>query len=292
MLSMTGYGRAEVRRNGTACTAELRSVNSRYLEVVSRLPRSLTQREGDIKELIRSRVNRGKISITLTLEKDANGEVPLTVNASAAKSYYKLLNQLRKAVKIREQVKLEHLLKFSEVLEAADAGESDETEWAVVEEALGQALEDLNAMRAKEGTELARDLEQRVQAMAKAVDTIEGLSRKRVPQERSRLQERVGELISDKSVIDQNRLELEVILLAEKLDVTEECVRFRSHIKFFIEALRGEEAAGRKLNFLVQEINREANTIGSKSNDVEIAHLVVRMKEEMEKVREQLQNIE
>ncbi len=292
MLSMTGYGRAEVRRNGTACTAELRSVNSRYLEVVSRLPRSLTQREGDIKELIRSRVNRGKISITLTLEKDATGEVPLTVNASAAKSYYKLLNQLRKAVKIREQVKLEHLLKFSEVLEAADAGESDETEWAVVEEALGQALEDLNAMRAKEGTELARDLEQRVQAMAKAVDTIEGLSRKRIPQERSRLQERVGELISDKSVIDQNRLELEVILLAEKLDVTEECVRFRSHIKFFIEALRGEEAAGRKLNFLVQEINREANTIGSKSNDVEIAHLVVRMKEEMEKVREQLQNIE
>lgn len=292
MLSMTGYGRAEVRRNGTTCTAELRSVNSRFLEVVSRLPRQLTQREGDIKELIRSRVNRGKISIALTLEKDANGEVPLTVNASAAKSYYKLLNQLRKAVKIREQVKLEHLLKFSEVLEAADAGEPDETEWEVVEEAVGQALGDLNAMRGKEGAELARDLEQRVEAMAKAVDTIEELSRKRIPEERSRLQERVGELISDKSVIDQNRLELEVILLAEKLDVTEECVRFRSHIKFFIEALHGEDAAGRKLNFLVQEINREANTIGSKSNDVEIAHLVVGMKEELEKVREQLQNIE
>lgn len=292
MLSMTGYGRAEVRKKGMTCTAELRSVNSRFLEVVSRLPRSLSQRENDIKELVRSLVTRGKVSVALTLERDTNGEIPLTVNAAAARSYYRLLNQLRKAVRIREQVKLEHLLKFSEVLEAADEAEPDETEWEIVREALGQALGDLNSMRAKEGAELARDLEERIRRMGEAVDTIEQLSKERIPEERKRLQERVAELVNDKNIVDQNRLELEVILLADKLDVTEECVRFRSHVKFFLEALRGEEAAGRRLNFLVQEINREANTIGSKSNDTEIAHLVVQMKEELEKVREQLQNIE
>ncbi|MBI2619330.1 MAG: YicC family protein [Ignavibacteriales bacterium] len=292
VLSMTGYGRAELSRSGISCSVEVRSVNSRFLEVVSRLPRSLSHRESDVKEVVRSRVSRGKISLSVTLEKEPNGDIPLSVNAAAARSYYKLLNQLRKAVRIREQVKLEHLLKFSEVLEATDAEESDEAEWEAVRTAIGKALDDLNAMRGKEGGELALDLEQRVRWMGEAVDKIDELSRQRIPEERKRLQERVAELLADKSVVDQNRLELEVILLAERLDVTEECVRFRSHTKFFLEAMKGEESAGRKLNFLVQEINREANTIGSKSNDAEIAHLVVRMKEELEKVREQLQNIE
>lgn len=292
VLSMTGYGRAELSRSGISCSVEVRSVNSRFLEVVSRLPRSLSHRESDVKEVVRSRVSRGKISLSVTLEKEPNGDIPLSVNAAAARSYYKLLNQLRKAVRIREQVKLEHLLKFSEVLEATDAEESDEAEWEAVRTAIGKALDDLNAMRGKEGGELALDLEQRVRWMGEAVDKIDELSRQRIPEERKRLRERVAELLADKSVVDQNRLELEVILLAERLDVTEECVRFRSHTKFFLEAMKGEESAGRKLNFLVQEINREANTIGSKSNDAEIAHLVVRMKEELEKVREQLQNIE
>lgn len=292
MLSMTGYGRAEISRNGTTCSVELRSVNSRFLEVVPRLPRSLAQRENDVKEIVRKGVNRGKISLSLSLEKDSNGELPLSINAGAAKSYYKLLNQLRKAVKIREQVKLEHLLKFSEVLEVTDSNATNEEEWKLVEEAMAAALADLNSMRGNEGKELAADLEQRVRWMNDAVTTIERLSKERIPEERKRLNERVQQLMTDKATIDQNRLELEIILLAEKLDVTEECVRFRSHAKFFLEAMRNEPAAGRRLNFLVQEINREVNTIGSKSNDAEIGHLVVQLKEELEKIREQIQNIE
>ena len=292
MQSMTGYGRAEIAKDGITCTVEVRSVNSRFLEVVSRSPRSLAQRENDIKELVRSSVSRGKVSLAIVLEKEANGALPVTINPAAAKAYYKLLNQLRKAVKIKEQVKLEHLLKFSEVLETADESVSDEKEWQVVTEALKAGLSAMNEMRANEGKELARDLDRRIRWMDETIDRIETESRKRIPEERKRLEERVTLLLTDKTILDQNRLELEIILLSDKLDVTEECVRFRSHTKFFLETMKKEEAAGRKLNFLVQEMNREANTIGSKANDASAALQVVQLKEELEKIREQLQNIE
>ena len=147
-------------------------------------------------------------------------------------------------------------------------------------------------MRTSEGRELAKDLSGRIRWMEGAVDEIERLAAAKVPEELVKLQERVAQLVSDPAVIDQKRLELEVALLADKLDVTEECVRFRSHLKFFLESMESKESAGRKLNFLVQEINREANTIGSKTSDAEIAHRVVHIKEELEKIREQLQNIE
>jgi uncharacterized protein (TIGR00255 family) len=228
----------------------------------------------------------------VTLEEEPDGTAPVTVNKVAAKTYIKLLNELRKAAKIREKVRLEHLLKFSEVFEVPREDQSDERQWAVVEGVLRKALDGFNLMRRNEGSELAKDLDRRIRWMAVTVDKIEELSRARIPEERKRLHERIAQLLDEKSVVDQNRLELEIALLADKLDVTEECVRFRSHTKFFLEAMASADSAGRKLNFLVQEINREANTIGSKTNDSEIAHLVVQMKEELEKVREQLQNIE
>jgi uncharacterized protein (TIGR00255 family) len=289
---MTGFGRAEVAKRGVTATVEVRGVNSRYLDVTTRLPRLLSHREKDIKEIVRSCVNRGNLVISVTLEEDSAGEAPVTVNKTAAKAYIKLLNDLRKTAKIREKVRLEHLLKFSEVFEVPRDDQSDERQWPIVEDALRTSLEGFNLMRRNEGSELAKDLERRIRWMAVTVDKIEGLSRARIPEERKRLHERISQLMEEKSVVDQNRLELEIALLADKLDVTEECVRFRSHTKFFLEAMASPESAGRKLNFLVQEVNREANTIGSKTNDSEIAHLVVQMKEELEKVREQLQNIE
>ena len=289
---MTGFGRAEVSKTGISARVEVRSVNSRFLEVTARLPRSLAQREKDIKEIARGLLNRGSLNVVVKVEKHVNGAAPLKVNTSAAKSYYKLLNDLRKAIKLREKVKLEHVLNFSEVLEASDEAENDEQEWSVVEEAFKEALRQLQEMRRKEGAELSRDLEQRIRWMDDAIEQIEKLSVERIPVEKKRLLERVTQLLTDKNIIDQNRLELEVSLLADKLDVTEECVRFRSHNKFFLEALKDESSAGRKLNFLVQEMNREANTIGSKANDSAMAHLVVKLKEELERIREQLQNIE
>ncbi len=289
---MTGYGRAELSKRGTGVSVELRSVNSRYLEVTTRLPRSLSRREKEVKDIIRSYLNRGSLNVTVKIEKEANGETPLKVNPAAARSFYRLLNDLRKAVKIREQVKLEHLLNFSEILEPVDAEEADEREWELVEETIQQALKQLNVMRANEGKELARDFEKRIAWINETLGNIEQLSVNRIPEERKRLQERIGQLLEDKNIIDQNRLELEIALLADKLDITEECVRFRTHNKFFLEAIKSDETPGRKLNFLIQEMNREANTIGSKANDAAISHLVVRVKEELERIREQLQNIE
>ena len=289
---MTGFGRAEVAKRGITAAVEVRSVNSRFLEVTARMPRSLSQREKNVKELVRSFVNRGNLTVAISVEEDTDGAQPMSVNRSAAKAYAKLLNEVRKAAGIRERVKLDHLLKFSEVFEVSREEETDERVWKVVEEALRGALKEFNTMRRNEGKELGKDLARRVRWIDETVGTIEGLSTQRIPEERKRLHERIAQLLHDKSIVDQNRLELEIALLADKLDVTEECVRFRSHNKFFLEAMQQEEAAGRKLNFLVQEINREANTIGSKTNDADVAHLVVKIKEELEKIREQLQNIE
>ena len=289
---MTGFGRAEVAKRGITASVEVRGVNSRYLDVTTRLPRLLSQREKDIKELVRSCVNRGNLVVSVSVEEESDAIAPVAVNKMAAKAYIKLLNDLRKAAKIKEKVRLEHLLKFSEVFEVPKDEQSDEQEWSVVEEALRSALDGFNTMRRNEGGELAKDLQRRIQWLSETVEKIERMSRERIPEERKRLHERIAQLVEDKSIIDQNRLELEIALLADKLDVTEECVRFRSHTKFFLETIAKGDSAGRKLNFLVQEINREANTIGSKTNDAEIGHLVVQMKEEVEKIREQLQNIE
>jgi uncharacterized protein (TIGR00255 family) len=290
--SMTGYGRGEHTSGGKTVIVELRSVNSRYLELVSRVPRSLSLRENEMKEVVRSRIIRGKITLNATMQGDTDGSVAVRVNEEAVKAYQKLLNDVRKAARIKETVKLSHLLSFSEIFEN-DAKEEDDTVlWSVFEQALIRAVEQLQTMRANEGREIAKDMIKRVEGIESRLAEVEKLAKEKVPEERNRLQERISALVSDKRVIDSQRLELEIALLADKLDVTEECVRFRSHNKFFLETLEREEGAGRKLNFLIQEMNREANTIGSKTNDAAIAHHVVAVKEELEKIREQLQNFE
>lgn len=291
IASMTGYGRGEASGRGITVAVELRSVNSRFLEVTTRLPRSLSLRENEIKEHIRKKITRGKINLLATVEHGNNGNLPLKINVSAAKAYYRLLNELRKSVRLKENVKLDHLLRFSEVIEAQEIENTDEQEWGILMKALDAALADFTRMRLGEGAELRKDFHVRIGLLEQTLDRIERLSKQQIPVERERLRERI-KLILDNDHVDEGRLEMELALMADRLDVTEECVRFRSHNKFFVEAMENDEAAGRKLNFLVQEMNREANTIGSKSSASEIAHLVVAVKEELEKIREQLQNVE
>ena len=289
--SMTGYGKGSATRDGITFTVELRSINNRFFEISSRIPRSLSQRENEIRELVRAKIARGKVTVNANKEDESDNELTITVNKDRTKAIHFLLNQLRKSAKIKEPVKLEHLLHFSEVFESKET-EENETEWKIFAQALTKAIDELKTMRMKEGAELARDMMGRVTSINSTLDSIEQLAKLRVPDERKKLQERIAAMLEDKSIIDNQRLELEIALLSDKLDVTEECVRFRSHNKFFLEALQSKASEGRKLNFLIQEMNREANTIGSKCNDVQIAHLVVGIKEELEKVREQLQNIE
>ena len=290
--SMTGYGRGEVTEKRITALADLRSVNNRFLEVTARLPRTLSMRENDVKELVRTKFSRGKVNLAVTITRENDTETPLKINPAAAKAYAKLLNSLRRAAKIQGRVTLDHLMKFPEVLEIDVFDKSDEEEWSVARKAITAALSDADEMRRQEGRELMKDLISRIVRLEAIVDDIERIATTLVPLERERLEERLKQLLSDTKVIDARRLELEIALFADKLDVTEECVRFRCHTKFFQDALAGEESAGRRLNFLIQEMNREVNTIGSKAGSAEIAHLVVAMKEELEKVREQLQNIE
>jgi uncharacterized protein (TIGR00255 family) len=291
VTSMTGYGRGEVTSGDLTVAVELRSVNSRFLEVSSRLPRSLALRENEIKEIIRRTIVRGKIGVVVSSDRGNGDAVTLKINPTAARAYYRLLNDLRKTLKMRETVKLQHLLQFSEILKQGEETPSDEKEWDATRVALEAAVADLQSMRRKEGGELENDFRTRVALIDQRLSVVEQLSTAQVPRERERLRERIRQLL-DGEPHDEGRLEMEIALLADRLDVTEECVRFRSHNKFFLEALEAGDAAGRRLNFLVQEMNREANTIGSKSSAQEIAHLVVGIKEELERIREQVQNIE
>ena len=291
VLSMTGFGRGEVTEQGVTGSVELRSVNSRFLEVVARLPRALALRENEVKDAVRQRMSRGKVNVQVTIERETDGTIPVKLNAHTARAYATMLNQLRKTARIRETVKLEHLLQFSDIFEPVSVEASDDLEWSVAQQALVVGLDDLVTMRQNEGRELEKDFRLRIGLLERQLDTIQGLSTGQVPHERERLKTRIANMLSG-TTVDESRLEMEIALLADRLDVTEECVRFRSHLKFFLEAAGAAEPAGRKLNFLVQEINREVNTIGSKSSATEIAHIVVGVKEELEKIREQLQNIE
>lgn len=290
--SMTGYGRGEITEGHVTVSAEIRTVNSRYLEFSMRLPRTIALRENELKELIRSKIVRGKINLNVNIDHENTNEIPLKINTATAKAYTSLLKTLQAETKIKGAITLDHLLKFPEVMEVNEFEAGDEKDWSLVQRSVLLALKETSKMRSREGSELMKDLVARIHLIEKMIGEVETMSEKRVPQERQRLHERLQELLADKSVIDEQRLELEISLYADKLDITEECVRFQSHNKFFLDAMRNENAAGRKLNFLIQEMNREANTIGSKAGDAGIAHKVVAIKEELEKIREQLQNIE
>ena len=291
LISMTGFGNGSASSERMSVNAEIRSVNNRYYEFSSRLPRHLQGRELELKEIVKVKLSRGKINLSVTVDKTTGEDIPLKVNIEAARSYHRLLSELQQATGIPGEITLDTFLKFSDVFMAEDSESLTDEEWNLVLDAVRQAVDALYGMRLQEGEELSVDLRNRLTTMADAILRIETLSAGKVEDERTRLKERVNNILSSDK-IDPDRLELEITLLADKMDITEELVRFRSHVKFFLEALDGSTSEGRKLSFLLQEMNREANTISSKSYDAEIAHLVVGIKEELERVREQIQNIE
>ncbi len=291
LISMTGYGDATAVRDGMTVTVQVRSVNNRFLEVSAKVPRTLQSRENEIKELVRTRLSRGKITVAITLDLPQVEQLPVTVNLDAARAYFGLLSQLRETVGMDAPVTLDHLMKFSEVLTVSESGQSTTEQWELVSSVLDDALIQVRAMREREGETLRTDLRQRIDGLERCMLDIEQKSGGRVERERDILRERIAQLI-DSTRIDPDRLEMEVVIFADKVDITEELVRFRSHLTVFREALDSPESEGRKLGFLLQEMNREANTIASKAYDAGIAHVVVHIKEELERIREQLQNIE
>ncbi|MGA0255931.1 MAG: YicC/YloC family endoribonuclease [Rhodothermales bacterium] len=291
IASMTGYGRGEAAVRGYEAVVELKSVNSRYCEISLRSPKSLNAHEADIQRILKSTFSRGRISAFVQVSDPATVDLSIRVNAHAVKAYRSLLEEVASTAGIDEPVGLDHLLKYTDIFEADEVEEDLEAIWEATQAALTAACDGMQAMRLQEGEALHRELSERLEGIENRLREAERLAPLRVQASGERLRERLSEIIEE-GRIDSERIEFEMAMLADKLDVREECVRLDSHLALFREALASGEAVGRKMNFLSQEMNREINTIGSKSNDAEMAHLVVGMKEELEKIKEQVENVE
>ena len=289
--SMTGYGRGEWQGDGKKVEVEIKSFNHRYCDISPRLPRRIIPLETQMRNLIRQRISRGRIEVFVQVDETSLAEQKLELDLNLAKDYHLALKTLQESLGIPGEVRLETLAAFRDIFTRKEVETDLEKEWVVVQTALEGALSALEAMRRDEGTRLSEDFLGRLDVIAKMVQEIEEKAPLALRACRDRLAQRVQEL-SEGFGIDQARLAQEVAFLAERSDITEEIVRIRSHLKQFREMLNSPEPAGRKLEFLLQEINREANTIGSKANDAGIAQVSVGIKSEPEKMREQVQNVE
>ena len=289
--SMTGYGRAEETVNGCTITVELRSVNNRYLDCNVRIPRLYLFAEEAIKSRVQSTISRGKVDVFVTLDNAGAEKVQVSVNKPVADGYYAALTQLAREYGLSNDISVSLLSRFPEVLLAEKAEEDVEQMAKDICSVLDKALADFDQMRTREGGRLRDDILSRAATIENKVSLVEERSPQTVSEYRARLEARMNEVLSN-TQIDPARILTEAAIFADKVAVDEETVRLRSHIGQLREMLSKGGATGRKLDFLIQEFNREANTIGSKCSDIEIARHVVDVKAEIEKIREQVQNIE
>ena len=289
--SMTGYGRGEAVKENISVVVELRSVNHRYFEFSSRVPRGYAFLEDKLKTFCQQRITRGKVDLFLTLDVSASDNVVIEINHSLASGYVNAIKELSETYEINDGLSAINLSRFPDLFTVKNQAIDEDIVWSVVEEATSFALDGFTAMRAKEGKKLYDDVKSRVETILEKVAFVEERSPETVRAYREKLETRIREMLAD-ATVDEGRLLTETAIFADKVAVAEETVRLRSHIKQLMELLESDIAVGRKLDFIVQEMNREANTIGSKAQDIEIAHTVVDIKAEIEKIREQIQNIE
>ncbi|SYZ74054.1 YicC protein [Candidatus Zixiibacteriota bacterium] len=291
MNSMTGYGKADFRNRQLAVSVEVSSVNNRYLEFSFRLPKQLGFLEPRLKELVASKLSRGKVSLLFNYEDYGFGIDRLTVNRSLAESALGELQALKKKYNLKGEIEIGHLVAFPDIFRVDKSEDLEKRIWPIIEKVTKKALDGLVTMRHKEGTHLEKDFRGRLSFLTERIGKIEKDSSQNISRYREKLTRRINEVLDNRTA-DGARLEEEVAYFAERSDITEECVRFRSHLKQFGADLKGTDSVGKRLNFILQELNREANTIGSKSAVASISKAVLELKEEIEKMREQVQNIE
>jgi len=289
--SMTGYGRAEQTLHDRKITVELRSVNNRYLDCSVRMPRLYLFAEDAIKTMVQKSISRGKVDVFITLDASGAEQMNISVNRPVADGYYNALKELAHTYGLQEDISVSLLSRFQDVLLVEKAEEDAEAVAQDICAVLSQALSDFDQMRTKEGQRLCEDLLSRAGTIEGLVSIVEERSPQTVSEYRQRLENRMKEVLEN-TQLDPARILTEAAIFADKVAVDEETVRLRSHISQLREMLSKGGATGRKLDFLIQEFNREANTIGSKCSDIEIARHVVDIKAEIEKIREQVQNIE
>ncbi len=290
--SMTAFGMAERKVEGRTYTAEIRTLNGRYLEISVRAPRQLMPLEERVRKLVGTRISRGRVDLFMRV-RDASGEVSeIEVNLPLAKAYHKALLELNEALGIEEKVGLQTLLGLEKIIEATEPEADLEKTWTVLSSCIREALEGVDVMRISEGKAIYQDFERRLQSVEEGLSRVKALAPSVLSEYHSRLKERLAVLTQGKVELDPNRLAQEAAFLVDRSDVTEEIVRAESHVKQFRSMIESGGPAGRALDFLLQELNREVNTIGSKGGNAQLSHMVVTLKGELEKIREQVQNIE
>ncbi len=289
--SMTGYGRGQAVIDGKDITVEIRSVNHRYFEFSSRVPRVYGFLDEKLKSYLQAAIARGKVDVGVFIEEVSAGGSEVVVNHALAQGYLDALHEIGEQYGLREDVSVMSLARFPDVLTVRRAEQDEEALWDAVRQVADEALGGFIAMREREGAKLRDDVLYRRDLILKAVEQVEERSPQTVKEHMDKVQARMRDLL-DSAQVDEGRLLTEAALFADKIAVAEETVRLRSHLDLLEQLVTSDEPVGRKIDFLVQEINRETNTIGSKSQDVQLARVVVDIKAEIEKIREQIQNIE
>jgi uncharacterized protein (TIGR00255 family) len=290
--SMTGYGRAESSLEGYRATVEIKAVNHRYCDIVFRLPREYLALEDSLRKIVAERVKRGRLDIYITMERIEPGARSLSLDIDLAWRLKGIMDELGEKLGITRHVSVSDLLQFPDLLRV----EEEEADQSVIEPLLRQCVREatdaLVHMRAQEGMRLQQDFADRLRALEELVCRMRERSPQTVQEYREKLETQMRDLLSGFGEIDQSRLLMEVALMAERMNIDEELVRLQSHIQQFFDALNADGAIGRKLDFIVQEMNREVNTIGSKANDFPLSSMVVEAKSILEQIREQVQNVE
>ncbi|WP_313756623.1 YicC/YloC family endoribonuclease [Tissierella sp.] len=290
--SMTGFGRGEFSNEVYNFKVEIKAVNHRYNDIVVKMPRHISYLEENVKKIIKTEINRGKIDVYINLDYINESAIDIKVDIPLAKSYKDVLERLSEELGLEENIRLFNILGLSEIIKTERKELDEDIAWTCLKEALNIALRDIMNMKVVEGEELKNDMISKLDRIETIVLKIEERSPLVVLEYKGKLKERISELLDKDINIDEDRIASEVAIFADKSNINEEIVRLKSHVKQFLSILNEKDAIGRKLDFLIQEMNREINTIGSKANDMLISQNVVEIKSELEKIREQVQNIE
>lgn len=291
LKSMTGYGRSQQTVGGRDILVEIKSVNHRYFEFSARTPRAYGYLDDKLKTLINAAISRGKVEVNVSVFTVEGKDAEVAINLELARGYVEALRSLKEELSLTDDLSLSAVARFTDLFQVKKTVEDEEAIWSEVRQVAQDALGRFISMRTLEGERMLADVSGRLNAIEESVAAVEAQSPKTLAAYRERLYEKLQEVLEGKNV-DEQRVLTEVAVFADKIAVDEETVRLRSHIRQFHLLLASAEPVGRKLDFLIQEMNREVNTIGSKCQDVEVTNVVLSMKAELEKIREQIQNIE
>jgi len=289
---MTGFGRGEAATPKGKIEIEIRTVNHRFFEISSRLPENFLMFEDKVRTEVAKKVKRGKINLSLVYDNPQRSSPKLIINRDLAHKYKKLLLDLKRSLRLKDEINFSQIISFPDVITVEEQPKGEAELWPNIKSALNRALGALIKMREEEGRRLVADILKRKALISKSLSGIEHRSRLAVREYRAHLLKKIKELSSGKINLDKGRIELEVALFAKNSDISEEVTRIKAHLRSFEEALHQSDEIGRKLDFIAQELHREINTVGQKTNDYRIAQLAIAVKGEIEKIREQIQNIE